>query len=95
VRPEFVPPDRLLHLRRQIRHQRQPAAHPALAPVESFRQRLFPQIESLPQLVQQPPLLQRVRSLFFDISAKSGASRSPIPVEADHQFRSKPITDSG
>ena len=27
--------------------------------------------------------------------AKSGASRSPIPVEADHRFRGKPITDSG
>src|SRR5512143_2423125 len=25
----------------------------------------------------------------------SGASRSPIPEQADHRFRSKPITDSG
>ena len=28
-------------------------------------------------------------------SAKSGGSRSPIPAEADHRFRGKPITYSG
>jgi KaiC/GvpD/RAD55 family RecA-like ATPase len=34
-------------------------------------------------------------SALADLLACTGPSRSPIPGQADHRFRAKPITDSG
>jgi len=46
-------------------------------------------------LAQGDPELNQVRYCGCqEIGAESGACRSPIPAQADHLFRAKPITDS-
>ena len=40
-------------------------------------------------------LVDALLMLFEVLIADSGPTRSPIPAQADHRFRFKPITDSG
>jgi hypothetical protein len=57
---ELAPAHALLDLLRQLGDEREAATDPARALVEATRQLLLRQTESLPELAQQPCLLERV-----------------------------------
>lgn len=77
----------------QRANQPEPAAHPAAASVEALSQLLDAELEPLPQLVQQPPLLEGAVALgvAHEPSEKQGLVLGQLPADGAHQVLAKPL----